>query len=130
MLSINVPIDDYIEKTFKINEDDMVILPRRKKEEIKNVSLDISLSDPKGIKNIDNEIISALSDGYINGYIDKHFKENMTKEEAKEFLKNAVTLALFRDNSSGGLVRIVDITKDGFTREYYPYNQLKLPNMP
>lgn len=72
MLSINVPIDDYIEKTFKINEEDMVILPRRKNKEIKNVSLDISLSDPNGIKNIDNEIISALSDGYINGYIESH----------------------------------------------------------
>lgn len=22
---------------------------------------------------------------YINGYVDKNFKENMTKEEAKEF---------------------------------------------
>ena len=67
---------------------------------------------------------------YVNGYVDKHFKENMTKEEAKECLLNAVTLALFRDNASGGIVRILDITKDGTTREYHPYNKLKLPNMP
>jgi 20S proteasome subunit beta 1 len=67
---------------------------------------------------------------YVNGYVDKHFKENMTKEEAKEFLLNAVTLALFRDNASGGIVRILDITKDGTTREYHPYNKLKIPNMP
>ncbi len=67
---------------------------------------------------------------YIHGYVDKNFKENMTKEEAKEFLKTAVTLALFRDNSSGGIVRILDITKDGTTREFYPYNKLNLPNMP
>ena len=67
---------------------------------------------------------------YINGFVDKHFKENMTKEEAKEFLKNAVTLAIFRDNSSGGIIRIVDITKDGFTREYIPYNKIDFPNMP
>ena len=67
---------------------------------------------------------------YINGYVDKHFKENMTKEEAKEFLKTAVTLALFRDNHSGGIVRILDITKDGVTREYHPYNKLNLPKMP
>ena len=67
---------------------------------------------------------------YIYGYVDKHFKENMTKEEAKEFLLNAVTLALFRDNASGGIVRILDITKDGVTREYHPYNKLKLPQMP
>ena len=67
---------------------------------------------------------------YINGYVDKHFKENMTKEEAKEFLKTAVTLALFRDNHSGGIVRILDITKDGINREYYPYHKLDFPKMP
>ena len=67
---------------------------------------------------------------YINGYVDKHFKENMTKEEAKEFLKNAVTLAMFRDSHSGGIIRIMDITKDGFKREYIPYKDIKFPNMP
>ena len=49
---------------------------------------------------------------YINGYVDKNFKENMTKEEAKEFLKNAVTLAMLRDSHSGGIIRLLDITKD------------------
>ena len=67
---------------------------------------------------------------YINGYVDKHFKENMTKEEAKEFLKNAVTLAMFRDSHSGGIIRILDITKDGFTREYIPNQNIKFPDMP
>ena len=67
---------------------------------------------------------------YINGYVDKHFKENMTKEEAKEFLKNAVTLAMFRDSHSGGIIRILDITKDGFNREYIPYKDIKFPQMP
>ena len=67
---------------------------------------------------------------YINGYVDKHFKENMTKEEAKEFLKNAVTLAMFRDSHSGGIIRIVDITKDGFKREFIPNGDIKFPKMP
>ena len=67
---------------------------------------------------------------YINGYVDKNFKENMTKEEAKEFLKNAVTLAMFRDSHSGGIIRILDITKDGFNREYIPYKDIKFPQMP
>ena len=60
----------------------------------------------------------------------KNFKENMTKEEAKEFLKNAVTLAMFRDSHSGGIIRILDITKDGFTREFIPYKDIKFPEMP
>lgn len=67
---------------------------------------------------------------YIHGYIDKHYKENMTKQECKEFLKNAVTLAMYRDNHSGGIIRMVDITKDGFTREYFPYQQINFPKMP
>ena len=54
----------------------------------------------------------------------------MTKDEAKEFLKNAVTLAMFRDYHSGGIIRIMDITKDGFTREYIPNQNIKFPNMP
>ena len=67
---------------------------------------------------------------YINGYVDKHFKSKMTKQEAKEFIKEAITLAIFRDNSSGGNIRIVDITEDGVTREIFPFNTLKFPNMP
>ena len=67
---------------------------------------------------------------YINGYVDKHFKENMTKEETKEFLKNAVTLAMFRDSHSGGIIRLMDITKDGFKREFIPYKDIKFPDMP
>jgi 20S proteasome subunit beta 1 len=63
---------------------------------------------------------------YINGYVDKNFKENMTKEEAKEFLKSAVTLDMFRDSHSGGIIRLLDITKDGFNREYIPYKDIKV----
>ena len=74
--------------------------------------------------------MNGSGSGYIHGYVDKHFKENMTKEEAKEFLKTAVSLAIFRDGSSGGIIRIVDITKDGFTREYIPNQNLYKPNMP
>ena len=74
--------------------------------------------------------MNGSGSGYIHGYVDKHFKENMTKEEAKEFLKTAVSLAIFRDGSSGGIIRIVDITKDGFTREYIPNQNLYVPKMP
>ena len=53
----------------------------------------------------------------------------MTRQEAKEFLKKCVTLAMYRDNSSGGVVRILDITKDGFSREYFPFDQIEFPKM-
>ena len=52
----------------------------------------------------------------------------MTKQEAKEFLKKAVTLAMYRDNYSGGTIRMLDITKDGYTREYIPFDKIQFPN--
>lgn len=62
---------------------------------------------------------------FIQGYVDKNFKKNMTKQEAKEFLKNAVALGIYRDNHSGGIIRIMDITKDGATRDYITYDDIK-----
>ena len=53
MFSINIPIDDYIDKTFKIQEEELVILPRKKE-----------------YNNIDKNIMNALSDGFVNGYIE------------------------------------------------------------
>lgn len=67
---------------------------------------------------------------YIHGFVDKNWKKGMTKQEAKEFLKTAVSLAMYRDNASGGSIRILDITKDGCTKEYFPYDELKFPEMP
>ena len=58
----------------------------------------------------------------ILGYMDKNFKENMSKAEAFEFIKEAISLATFRDSSSGGSIRIVDITKDGKERHYISQN--------
>ena len=49
------------------------------------------------------------------------------KQEALEFVKTAVTLAMHRDNSSGGVIRTMDITKDGYTRDIIKFNDLKYP---
>lgn len=66
MFNINIPIDDYIDKTFKIQEEDVIVLPKRKKDN-KSIYLSISLDDSK---DIDDNILYALSDGFINGYIE------------------------------------------------------------
>ena len=73
--------------------------------------------------------LNGSGSGYIYGYVDEHFKKNMTKQEAKDFIKKAVSLAMFRDNSSGGVIRILDITKDGFNKEYFPFDQIEFPKM-
>jgi 20S proteasome subunit beta 1 len=58
--------------------------------------------------------------------VDANYRENMTKLECKEFIKSCVALACFRDSSSGGIIRLVDITKEGIEREYVPYNDFKI----
>ena len=59
----------------------------------------------------------------MNGYIDKNFREGMSRAECFEFIKEAISLATYRDGSSGGCVRIVDITAEGVKRELIPYHE-------
>ncbi|XP_078272011.1 proteasome subunit beta type-9-like [Rhinoraja longicauda] len=50
---------------------------------------------------------------YIYGYVDSAFKPGMSKAECEKFVINAVTLAMGRDGSSGGVVHIAVITEAG-----------------
>ena len=76
-----------------------------------------------------NIAMNGSGSSYIYGYVDKNYKPNMTRQEAKEFLKNCVTLAIYRDNASGGCIRMLDITKDGFTRDFIPFDKIEFPKM-
>lgn len=44
---------------------------------------------------------------FIWGYIDANYKHGMTKQEAEDFVTRAISLAMARDGSSGGLVRLI-----------------------
>lgn len=68
--------------------------------------------------------IGGSGSSYIYGYCDANFKEGMTKEECKKFVINALSLAMARDGSSGGVIRLVIIDKNGSTREFHPGNKL------
>ena len=48
----------------------------------------------------------------------------MTKEECRAFVKSALSLAMARDGSSGGVIRTVAITKDGVDRDFTAGNAL------
>ena len=48
----------------------------------------------------------------------------MSLEEAKRFIKQAVSLAMSRDGSSGGIMRIVNVTKDKVEREFIDQKDL------
>jgi 20S proteasome subunit beta 1 len=50
------------------------------------------------------------------------FRENMSYVEARNFAVEAVSLAIARDGSSGGGVRLMNITKDGFKRDIVNYD--------
>jgi len=50
----------------------------------------------------------------------------MSKHEIKEFIKSAIALAIYRDSSSGGIIRLLDITEEKIEREYVPYDDFKI----
>ncbi|XP_016349923.1 proteasome subunit beta type-9 [Sinocyclocheilus anshuiensis] len=61
---------------------------------------------------------------YINGFVDAEFRKNMTKRECQEFVVNALTLAMGRDGSSGGVAYVVTIDKDGAEEKCILGNEL------
>lgn len=70
--------------------------------------------------------LSGSGSTFIWGYFDAHYKPNMTKDEAVNFLKSAIALACYRDGSSGGIIRLLDITKDKLTRDYVGYHDFQI----
>lgn len=53
---------------------------------------------------------------YIQAYLDQNYREDMNVEEATKFAVSAITGAIVRDGSSGGVVNIVQIKADGAKR--------------
>ena len=70
--------------------------------------------------------LGGSGSGYITSFCDTNYKANMTAVQCRSFLVQAVSLAMYRDGSSGGVVRIVNVTKDGAKREYYSHNDLPI----
>jgi 20S proteasome subunit beta 1 len=68
--------------------------------------------------------IGGSGSTYIYAYCDSAYKTGMTKDECRAFVKNALSLAMARDGSSGGVIRTVAITKDGVDRDFTPGNDL------
>jgi len=61
---------------------------------------------------------------YVYGYCDSKYKPDMTLEECREFVLGALTLAMKRDGSSGGVARMAVINKDGVKREVVTWPEL------
>ncbi|XP_016928856.1 proteasome subunit beta type-6 [Drosophila suzukii] len=65
--------------------------------------------------------IGGSGSSFIYGFVREHYRPNMQLEECVAFVKKAVQHAIYHDGSSGGVVRIGIITKDGIERRIF-YN--------
>ncbi|XP_018332959.1 proteasome subunit beta type-6 [Agrilus planipennis] len=63
--------------------------------------------------------IGGSGSTYVYGYVDANYKPGMTQNESVEFVKNSLALAMARDGSSGGVIRIGIITEKGIERHIF-----------
>jgi 20S proteasome subunit beta 1 len=68
--------------------------------------------------------IGGSGSAYITGWCDKNWRQSMTRDEAREFVRKALVHAMARDSSSGGCVRTVVIDANGADREFIPNPKL------
>jgi|TARA_B100000524_G_scaffold301421_2_gene176145 20S proteasome subunit beta 1 len=61
---------------------------------------------------------------YIYGFCDAYFKPGMSKEQSEEFVTKALSHAMARDGSSGGVIRLAVVTKEGVERKFVSGNKL------
>lgn len=73
-----------------------------------------------------NWAVAGSGSVYITGLGDTEFKEDMEREEAVQFVRKMVSHAIYRDNSSGGCVRMVVITEKGTEEITVPGNEVKI----
>uniref|UniRef100_A0A1B6EJL9 Proteasome subunit beta n=2 Tax=Proconiini TaxID=565685 RepID=A0A1B6EJL9_9HEMI len=71
--------------------------------------------------------IGGSGSTYIYGYVDANYREGMNVDEVKQFVVNAISLAMQRDGSSGGVVRL-GVIANGNDIQRSVYFGDKLPN--
>ena len=69
--------------------------------------------------------ISGSGSSYIYGWCDANWKEDMEEADAITFVTNALALAMARDGSSGGVIRLAVIKEGGVERHV-----VTAPNLP
>lgn len=68
--------------------------------------------------------IGGSGSTYVYGYCDATYREGWGEAETVEFVKNTLALAMSRDGSSGGCIRMCVITQDKVDRHFIPGNEL------
>ncbi|KZT60732.1 20S proteasome subunit [Calocera cornea HHB12733] len=68
--------------------------------------------------------IGGSGSTYVYGYCDATYQEGWNKEETIKFVKDTLALAMSRDGSSGGVIRMAVITEEGVERLFVPGTEL------
>jgi 20S proteasome subunit beta 1 len=68
--------------------------------------------------------IGGSGSTYVYGYCDATYQEGWGRDETVEFVKSTLALAMARDGSSGGVIRMCVITEEGVERLFVPGDQL------
>ncbi|CAA7259545.1 unnamed protein product [Cyclocybe aegerita] len=68
--------------------------------------------------------IGGSGSTYVYGYCDATYQEGWGRDETINFVKNTLALAMSRDGSSGGVIRMCVITKDTVERLFVPGDKL------
>jgi len=82
--------------------------------------------DPGTCETTGDWAMSGSGTVFIKGYFDANYNPNMTLEQAQTFMKSTISLACYRDSSSGGVIRMMSITKDGCERTFTPYQDFPI----
>ncbi|KAG5733987.1 Proteasome subunit beta type-6 [Termitomyces sp. T112] len=68
--------------------------------------------------------IGGSGSTYVYGYCDATYREGWGRDETINFVKNTLALAMSRDGSSGGVIRMCVITEDKVERLFIPGDEL------
>jgi len=68
--------------------------------------------------------IGGSGSTYIYGFCDAYYKPGMNSEQCLEFVRKAVSHAMARDGSSGGVIRTAKIDASGVERKFLPGDKL------
>lgn len=61
---------------------------------------------------------------FLYAWMDKQYRPGMTKDQCLQLVREAVSHALSRDGSSGGVVRTMCLSKDGAEHTTLPWNRI------
>ncbi|KAI5618394.1 proteasome subunit beta type-9 [Silurus asotus] len=68
--------------------------------------------------------IGGSGSSYIYGFVDAEYRTGMTRKESQKFVVDALTLAMNRDGSSGGVAYLVTIDEKGAEEKCILGNEL------